>query len=145
MKKSITLIMLLFLLLTLSACGSNASSKSQTASTPPIEVKTEEIIDDYIRDQASAEQKYKDKNVKLTGKVIRKGQFENTSHFFINTGIKHASGKTYIMMVDYPTDKVNDVNSVKVDDFLVVEGKVVGIVPQKDPTIISIQMHVNSK
>lgn len=145
MKKSITLLMLLFLLLTLSACGSDTSSKSQTAITPPMEVKSEEIIDDYIRDQASAEQKYKDKNVKLTGKVILKGQFENTSHFFINTGIKHASGKTYIMMVDYPTDKVNDVNSVKVDDFLVVEGKVVGIVPQKDPTIISIQMHVNSK
>ena len=144
MKKSITLLLLLFLLLTLSACGSNTSSKSP-ASTPPMEVKTEEIIDDYIRDQASAEQKYKDKNVKLTGKVILKGQFENTSHFFINTGIKHASGKTYIMMVDYPTDKVNDVNSVKVDDFLVVEGKVVGIVPQKDPTIISIQMKVNSK
>lgn len=73
MKKSITLLMLLFLILTLSACGSNTSSKSP-ASTPPMEVKTEEIIDDYIRDQASAEQKYKDKNIKLTGKVIRKGQ-----------------------------------------------------------------------
>ena len=144
MKKSITLLLLLFLLLTLSACGSNTSSKSP-AITPTMEVKSEEIIDDYIRDQTSAEQKYKDKNVKLTGKVIRKGQFNNTSNFFINTGIKLASGKTYIMMVDYPTDKVNEVNSVKVDDFIVVEGKVVGIVPQKDPTIISIQMQVNSK
>ena len=144
MKKSITLLLLLFLLLTLSACGSNTSSKSP-AITPTMEVKSEEIIDDYIRDQTSAEQKYKNKNVKLTGKVVTKGQFKNSSNFFIVTEIKQLSGKTYEIVVDYPTDMVKDVNSTKNNDFIVVEGKFVGIVPQDNPTIISIQMHATAK
>ena len=145
MKKSITLLMLLFLLLTLSACGSDTSSKSQTAIMPPMEVKSEEIIDDYIRDQASAEQKYKDKNVKLTGKVISKGQFANSSNFFIVTGLKHLNGKTYQTVVGYPTEMVKDVNEAKKDDFLVVEGIIAGIVPQDDPTLISVQIHASKK
>ena len=144
MKKLITLVLFLFLLLIVSGCDTTAPSKSKNAITPSIEVKTEEILNDYIRDQTSAEQKYKNKNVKLTGKVIDKGQFNNTSRFFINTGIKEISGKTYIMLVDYPTDKVKDVNAVKVGDFVVVEGIFIGIVPQKDPTIISIQMNVGT-
>ena len=94
MKKSITLVIFLFLLLIVSGCGDATSSKSQTAITPTIEVKSEEIINDYIRDQTSAEQKYKNKNVKLTGKVVTKGQFKNSSNFFIVTGLKHLNGKT---------------------------------------------------
>ena len=145
MKKSITLVIFLFLLLIVSGCGDATSSKSQTAITPTIEVKSEEIINDYIRDQTSAEQKYKNKNVKLTGKVVTKGQFKNSSNFFIVTEIKQLSGKTYEIVVDYPTDMVKDVNSTKNNDFIVVEGKFVGIVPQDNPTIISIQMHATAK
>lgn len=48
------------------------------------------------------------------------------------------------MLVACLADKVKDVNAVKVDDFMVVEGILVGIVPQKDPTIISIQMDAGS-
>ena len=40
---------------------------------------------------------------------------------------------------------VKDVNSTKNNDFIVVEGKFVGIVPQDNPTIISIQMHATAK
>lgn len=144
MKKSIKLLMLLFLLLTLSACGSNTSSKSPVIA-PPMEVKSEEIIDDYIRDQTSAEQKYKDKNVKLTGKVVAKGQFNNASNFFIIAGAKNLGEKKYALLVDYPTDKVNVVNAAKIDDFIVVEGRVVGVVPQKDPTLVTIQIYAGAK
>lgn len=137
MKKSITLVVLLFLLLILSGCDTTRSSK---AITPPIEVKSEEIINDYIRDQTSAEQKYKNKNVKLTGKVINKGQFKNSSDFFIVTGVKNLSEKTYETVVAYPTDMVKDVNVAKKDDFIVG-----GIVPQDNPAIISIQIHAGAK
>lgn len=145
MKKSITLLMLLFLLLVVSGCDSGGSSNSQSSITKPMEVKSEEIIDDYIRDQTSAEQKYKDKNVKLTGKVISKGQFNNAADFFIIAGVKNLGEKKYTLVVDYPTDKVDVVNAAKTDDFLVVEGIVVGVVPQKDPTLVSIQIYAGTK
>ena len=134
--------MLLSLLLIVSGCDTDTTSK---AIAPPMEVKSEEIINDYIRDQTSAEQKYKDKNVKLTGKVISKGQFNNASNFFIIAGVKNLGEKKYALLVDYPTDKVNVVNAAKIDDFIVVEGIVVGVVPQKDPTLVSIQISAGKK
>ena len=45
-----------------------------------IRVKAEEMIDDYIRDQGGAEQKYKDKRVIVTGRVIEKNQFLNCNN-----------------------------------------------------------------
>lgn len=110
-----------------------------------IQVKSEDMINDYIRDQGSSEKKYKNRNIKLTGNVLDKGQFKNSSNFFVVTNSKYAAGRNYSILIEYPVDRVDDVNKLKQGDFLVAEGACVGIVPQDNPTDVSIQIKVGKK
>ena len=105
-----------------------------------IRVKAEEMIDDYIRDQASAEKKYKDKRVIVTGKVIDKNQFNNSQDYAMLIATNITAGKTYGVIAAIPNEKIELINKVKVGDFVNVEGICVGTVKQANPTIISIQI-----
>lgn len=109
-------------------------------SSKPIQVKSGEMVDDYIRDQSSGDKKYKDKTVQLSGKVKWKGQFNNSQNYSITLESRNNGGKTYQILVDVPAKRASIVNSLKTGDFVNVKGKCVGIVKQKSPTLISVQI-----
>ena len=98
------------------------------------------MVDDYIRDQSSGDKKYKDKTVQLSGKVKWKGQFNNSQNYSITLESRNNGGKTYQILVDVPAKRASIVNSLKTGDFVNVKGKCVGIVKQKSPTLISVQI-----
>lgn len=108
-----------------------------------LEVKANDMIDDYIRDQAAAEQKYKDKNISITGTLLYKKQSGDTQNYSMIIASKTA-GKKYSIVLDVDSKNVKAVNSVKIGDFVSTKGKCVGIVPQKDPTDIIVQIHADS-
>ncbi len=109
-------------------------------SSKPIEVKSSEMVNDYIRDQSAGDKKYKDKTVQLSGKVKWKGQFNNSQNYSITLENKNNGGKTYQVLVDVPAKRASIVNGLKTGDFVNVKGKCMGIVKQKDPTQISVQI-----
>ena len=121
----------------------NDSSGTSTASGGSISVKADDMIDDYVRDQASAEKQYKDKQVKVTGQLISKSQFSNSQDYGLLIGNKNMAGKRYVILVDLPSEKAAEANKVKPGDFVSAEGKCVGIVKQDDPTKISVQILTN--
>lgn len=118
--------------------STNNSVKAENSQV--IRVKAEEMIDDYIRDQGGAEQKYKDKRVIVTGKVIDKNQFNNSQDYAMLIATNITAGKTYGVIAAIPNEKIELINKVKVGDFVNVEGICVGTVKQANPTIISIQI-----
>ena len=98
------------------------------------------MINDYIRDQGGAEQKYKDKKVIVTGKVIDKNQFNNSQDYAMLIATNITGEKTYGVIAAIPNEKIELINKVKVGDFVNVEGICVGTVKQANPTVISIQI-----
>ncbi len=132
----ICVVVLVILVSVLSSSDGNGSTSSSGA----ISVKAEDMIDDYIRDQASAEKKYKDKEINITGKLIHKNQFNNSQNYCLYISRKTVSGKEYSIVIDVPSKDVNMINKVKTGDFISAKGTCVGIVKQKDPTDISIEI-----
>ena len=118
--------------------STNNSVKAENSQV--IRVKAEEMIDDYIRDQGGAEQKYKDKRVIVTGRVIEKNQFNNNQDYAMLIATNLTGGKTYGVIVAIPNEKIELINKVKVDDFVNVDGICIGTVKQANPTVISIQI-----
>ena len=119
------------------------SSGTTSTSKGTISVKADDMIDDYVRDQASAEKQYKDKQVKVTGQLISKSQFSNSQNYGLLIGNKNMAGKNYVILVDLPSEKAAEANKVKVGDFVAAEGKCVGIVKQDNPTKISVQIQTD--
>ncbi len=103
-------------------------------------VKSNEVVEDYIRDQGSAEKKYKSKTLQISGKVIWKKQFKNSQNYGVLLETRHISGKNYQVLIDIPAKKADVVNSLKTGDFVNVEGECVGIVRQDSPTVVSVQI-----
>ena len=118
--------------------STNNSVKAENSQV--IRVKAEEMNDDYIRDQGGAEQKYKDKRVIVTGRVIEKNQFNNNQDYAMLIATNLTGGKTYGVIVAIPNEKIELINKVKVDDFVNVDGICIGTVKQANPTVISIQI-----
>ena len=108
-----------------------------------IEVKADDMIDDYIRDQSTAEQKYKGKDIAVTGTLLVKTQFGNSQDYNMVIASKTA-GKVYSISLIVASKNVKAVNSVNYGDFVSAKGKCIGIVPQKDPTDISVQIQADS-
>lgn len=131
-------VVLLFLL----ACGifGGGGSSSNSGSGTALAVKADDMLNDYIRDQGTAESKYKNKKVSITGQVIHKTQFNNSNDFMLVISTKHAAGRKYAIALDVPANKVEIVNKAEEGKFISVEGKCVGVVPQSDPTVISVQI-----
>ena len=140
LRKKLAIIMACLLItVLLVGCGSSSTKKKSDVIT----IKAEEMVNDYIRDQGTAESKYKDKNVSITGKVLHKTQFSNTDHFLLRLAYNNVNGKAYYIDIDVPADKVEIVNKAEEGKFINVEGTCVGIVPQDDPTSVSVQIHAN--
>lgn len=108
-----------------------------------LSVKAEDMLNDYIRDQGTAESKYKNKKVSITGKVQHKSQFNNSNNFLLGLAYKHAGGRDYSITIDVPAEKVDIVNKAEEGKFISVEGVCVGVVPQDDPTDISVQIQAD--
>jgi len=139
----------IFLVIVAAVVGYLAFSDGQPVATPKnqpaqglIAVKAEELLDDYIRDQGTAEAKYKNKKVNISGKVIYKNEFKNSQRFQVTLAHKTAAGRSYFVSLDFPQNMVEIVNQKKIGDFVVAEGTCVGIVKQDKPTDISVQVRV---
>ena len=124
--------------------GGNTSSKSSTTKKPVqeavIQVKAEDLIDAYSKDETAAEEKYKDKKVSVTGQLEMKHQFTNTQNFGLLIAHKQLNGRRYNVVVDIEKDNVDAANKVKQGDFIKADGVCVGKVEQKDSDEVSIQI-----
>ena len=127
------------IIIILAAAGFLLSRDNSGSSSVEV-VKSQTVIEDYIRDQGTAEQKYKNKKIKITGKLIAKNQFHNSSNFALALYTKTVGGKSYTLLVDIPADKAAEANKVKIGDFVTAQGICVGIVKQDRPTDISVQI-----
>ena len=105
-------------------------------------IKVEDMAKDYMRSELVAEEKYKGKRVKVTGRVLKKFQFGNSTNYciVIYDTYDYNSRKKYSVVVDLKADDVNIVNKLENPKFLVVEGKCVGKVPQDDVNWVSVQI-----
>lgn len=132
------IVVLLFLA---SLGGGGGSSKSGSSSgSKTIQVKAEEMVNDYIQDSEAAQKKYKDKKVEVTGKLIQKTQFKNTENFGLQIYQKKDKDKSYSVMIDVKKDDVAVANKIKEGDFVKAEGTCIGTVDQDDPNHMSIQI-----
>ena len=109
-----------------------------------VEVKASDMLNDYIRDQSIAEQKYKGKNIKITGSLLYKYQFSNSSDWAMVVASQVVGDKRYSIILQIDSENTKAVNSINVGDFISAKGKGIGIVPQEDPTVISVQIHTDS-
>jgi len=107
------------------------------------DVRAEEIVSSYIQNPVKADKEYKNKSVKVSGKVLRKGQFNNSSNFSICLDHEQDQGNDYTLIIDIPNDKIDEVNKIQKNDFINVEGTCLGRVPQNDRTDISIQVQAD--
>lgn len=110
---------------------------------PSVSVKSETMIDDYIRDQATAGQKYHNKTIHVTGNLLRKTQFSDSMDYGMWIAYRQSGGKTYQIVINVPNDKVKELNNIKQGDIVSVVGKCKGIVPQNDPTIVSVHIQAD--
>ena len=136
---------LFLLVMLLGSMGGGGSSSSSSGKAPAkdnkvLEVRAEELIDDYSKDEAAAEEKYKDKKVSITGQLEVKHQFKNTQNYGLMVAHRQVQGKNYDVVIDVDKDDVTAANKVKQGDFVKAEGTCVGKVEQKDPNEISIQV-----
>lgn len=111
-----------------------------SGSNSTIQVKAEEVMGDYVRDQVSAEKKYKDKKVAISGKLITKNQFNNSQDYALLIAADDVNGKSYRIFVDVPKENVDVVNKIQKGDFVNIEGTCAGIVKQADTAMIAIQV-----
>lgn len=110
------------------------------AGTPKVTVKAQTLMNDYMRNPRNADKKYKDKVIRVTGQVIDKGQFDNTNNYYLQIAADFDRGKTYDVTVDIDSKKAKEANKVREMDFVDVTGTCVGIVKQRDPDSVSIQI-----
>ena len=63
-------------------CGGGEKKPPAPKEVYYMQVKANELMNDYIRDVGTAESKYKNKNMQITGQLVSKGQFKNASNFY---------------------------------------------------------------
>ncbi len=146
MRRFFLIVMCACLALMMLGCSGKSSDKPDKRVEVPkeihyMEVKANDIMNDYIRDASIAESKYKNKNVHITGQLVKKGQFTNSSNFYAVIAHKFAAGRNYTILVEYPVDKSEEINKLNYDDFVVAKGVCAGIIPQEEPTAISVQIY----
>lgn len=88
--------------------------------------------------------KYKEKNVEVTGQLVRKQQFINAQDYGLIIYENAAGEKLYRVIVQIDKDKVSEANKVKEGDFIKVKGICVGRVRQDSDNHISIQIQAKS-
>ena len=103
----------------------------------PIEISANEIALAYTENSSNANSKFKDKLVEISGEVVSKGQFSNSSNLYLS--LKNYQNNTEVL-INFPIDQQSKVNSIKYGDFITVRGVCIGIVDQDDPAEISIQI-----
>lgn len=134
MRRLLTFLVMLMLVAALGGCG-----KKEVKYT---EVKAAEVIKTYMTDTGMGEQQYKGQNLQVTGQLVRKGQFKNSSSFYAVIAQENDFGRAYNVLVVYPVEQNGEINKMKYGDFIVAKGACVGIVPQDDPREISVQIEV---
>lgn len=114
----------------LSGCGESWTAKS------------EHIITNYIRDEkASQERYYKQKDMKISGKVISKRQFDNSNIYAVKVAEEQVGDLDYRLFLAIDDSKL--ANSINIGDNVVAEGVFYGLVPQESPEKKYLLMKVN--
>lgn len=134
-KEMVLLVTFIVACLIMTGCGDEVTGKNAALS-----VKAEDILNDYINGQEEADKKYKGKTISITGQVLHKNQFSNSANFLVLLANKDVNEKKYYVLIAVPADKVEIVNKAEEGKYISVEGTCVGVVPQDDPTKISIQV-----
>lgn len=137
---AVSLVVVLIVVFAVMHMGKQSNTLTTGTDQAVISVKAGDMLDDYIRDQLTAEQKYKNKNIHITGTVVFKGQFKNTQNYRITLLSKEATGRVYNIQLDLGESNVKELNVLKLGDFVSAKGKCVGIVKQDDPTVVSVQI-----
>ena len=145
MKHFSIIISIFCIALTIFGCSEKPAKPDKQSVAPQVvhymEVKANDVMNDYIRDASIAESKYKNKNVHITGQLIKKGQFTNSSNFYAVIANRYAAGRNYSVLVEYPVEKSEEINKLHYNDFVVAKGVCTGIVPQEEPTTVSVQIY----
>lgn len=110
----------------------------------PMEVKSSDMIQDYIQDEKAAEKKYKNEDVKITGKVLEKHQFNNKDSFGLIIDYKESGDRIYVVVLDVPAKRVDIINKTEIGQFITLEGTCIGVVPQDNPNAVSIQIQADA-
>ena len=142
-RKYIVGVVILFAIMIVAAVAIHSPTTTTSINGTKITVKAKDMADDYIRDQYSAETKYKDNIVSINGKVVDKFQFKNSNNYGIVIYQTDAAGKRYSVMVDVDPKLVKSLNGLNIGDFITVEGKSYGIAKQDTPTDITIQINAD--
>lgn len=119
-------------------------AKPKKASIQGQSIKAETMLQDFIKNQDEALEKYKFSTFKINGKVLDKEQYNNSNSFYTIIGDKKVGEKRYIIGVSYSEKQVDKVNQIKIGDFLNVEVECMGIVKQKNPNDIYIQLNAKT-
>lgn len=142
MRRLLVLMVVLSTILMMVGCGGGGEKKpAAPKEVSYMQVKANELMNDYIRDVGTAESKYKNKNMQITGQLVSKGQFKNSSNFYAVIADKFAAGRKYNVLVEYPVEKSAEINKLNYNDFVVAKGVCAGVVAQEDPTVISVQLY----
>lgn len=117
---------------------------SERVLNPPMDVTPRDIVEDYVQNESLAELKYKNKKILITGKLIDKGQFSDTTDYLsLCLCEKSERGKVYSVLVYVDKTDIDIVNKLRIGDFIIAEGRCLGRVPQKKFNDVSI--HIKSR
>ena len=144
MKRLFVLMITFCTILMIVGCGGGGSAEKKPPAPKEVyymQVKANELMNDYIRDVGTAENKYKNKNMQITGQLVTKGQFKNSNNFYAVIANTFAAGRKYNVLVEYPVEKSAEINKLNYNDFVVVKGVCAGVVAQEDPTVVSVQIY----
>ena len=146
MRRLLVLMITLSTILMMIGCGGGSGGSAEKKPPAPkeiyyMQVKANELMNDYIRDVGTAETKYKNKNMQITGQLVNKGQFKNSNNFYAVIANTFAAGRKYNVLVEYPVEKSAEINKLNYNDFVVVKGVCAGVVAQDDPTVVSVQIY----
>lgn len=121
-----------------------SSDNTPSTSSNTITIKADEMLSEFMNNQANAEEKFKGKDIKISGQLIHKNQFKNSQDYLMIIAENNDSKYSYYIMLSVDSNNTKSVNSVKEGDFVLAHGTCVGIVPQENPNIITIQITTDS-
>ena len=107
---------------------------------PPMDVTPRDIVEAYVQNESLGELKYKNKKIRITGKLIHKNQFNNSRDYYLDLYERSERGKVYSIFVSVDSSDRDIVNQLRIGDFIIVEGRCLGRVQQEKFNDISIQI-----
>jgi hypothetical protein len=126
---------------------SKSSNVTQQVQKKPeaINISAQNLMAEFIQDQPAANEKYKHKEMVITGTVTWKGNFNNTDKTYgFNIYDWRYEGKHYAVLASVPNEKTDIINNIQVGDNVMVKGSCGGIWGQQSSSYIVVGVNVTS-